>query len=123
MANFDKFVVYGETTDFNENGSLKNANGYPTIIMLGAPWCGHCKNLKPIFGECGERLAGRVRCMTLQESGEAPSNTQACGMISKLINLRGYPTLLKLDANGNIVGEFQGQRTAEAICQWATQNQ
>ena len=121
MDKFDKYVAYGEVSDFNENGSFKTPNNYPTIVMLGAPWCGHCKHLKPIFADCAERLAGKVRCITLQESGEQPTNTEACKIVGKVINLRGYPTLLKLNTEGNIVGDYDGQRTVDAICQWALQ--
>jgi thioredoxin-like negative regulator of GroEL len=119
METFDKYVMYGEVADFTENGNLKNSNGYPTIVMIAAPWCGHCKTLKPIFGDCASRLKDKVRWVTLQESGEQPSNSQACEMLGKIIKLRGFPTMVKFDVNGNRLGEYEGQRSVDAIAQWA----
>jgi thiol-disulfide isomerase/thioredoxin len=116
---FNNFVVYGEIDDFNSDGSLKEPNGVPTIIFLGASWCGHCKTLKPAYGESAEKLKGKVRFMTLQDSDEEKSNMDACKMISKIINLKGFPTLLKLNKEGKIVEEYNGKRTQEAICEWS----
>lgn len=44
-------VVVGETFDEIVNDPTKDV-----LIEFYAPWCGHCKNLEPIYRELGEKV-------------------------------------------------------------------
>ena len=44
-------VVVGKT--FNE---IVNDPTKDVLIEFYAPWCGHCKNLEPIYNELGEKV-------------------------------------------------------------------
>lgn len=44
-------MVVGETFDEIVNDESKDV-----LIEFYAPWCGHCKNLEPIYKELGEKV-------------------------------------------------------------------
>ena len=44
-------MVVGET--FND---IVNDESKDVLIEFYAPWCGHCKNLEPIYNELGEKV-------------------------------------------------------------------
>ena len=44
-------VVVGQTFDEIVNDPDKDV-----LIEFYAPWCGHCKNLEPIYKELGEKV-------------------------------------------------------------------
>ena len=48
-------VVVGETFDEIVNDETKDV-----LIEFYAPWCGHCKNLEPIYKELGEKVSGFI---------------------------------------------------------------
>ena len=50
-------VVVGETFDEIVNDETKDV-----LIEFYAPWCGHCKNLEPIYKELGEKVRNYSNC-------------------------------------------------------------
>ena len=53
-------MVVGET--FND---IVNDESKDVLIEFYAPWCGHCKNLEPIYNELGEKVGSTVTHNTL----------------------------------------------------------
>ena len=51
-------VVVGETFDEIVNDESKDV-----LIEFYAPWCGHCKNLEPIYKELGEKVGGAEKTL------------------------------------------------------------
>ena len=102
----DEVVVLTDAT-FNE--AIKD--GY-WFVKFYAPWCGHCKRLAPTWDELaakgateGYRVA-KVDCTT---------ETKTC----QEFGIRGYPTLHMFGNGAKIGDRFGGQRTLEALNEYA----
>jgi protein disulfide-isomerase A6 len=78
-----------------------------------APWCGHCKNLKPAWETAAKSLAGIAKVAAMNCDDE--KNKPLCGQMG----VQGFPTL-KIVRPGKKPGkptveDYQGPRAAKAI--------
>lgn len=82
----------------------------PILMMFYAPWCGHCKQLKPYFAAAATKLKGQavVAGMDVDTSGRD---------VKLEFNVTGYPTLLYFK-DGEMVYKYGGERTEEGIVEW-----
>lgn len=87
------------------------------FVEFYAPWCGHCKNLKPEYEDAAQQLEGKVKL-------GAVDCTQDEGLCGKF-GVRGYPTVKFFGPNKNRPADYNGERTAASIVEyglekWAT---
>lgn len=78
-----------------------------------APWCGHCKNLKPAYETAAKSLAGIAKVAAINCDDEV--NKPFCGQMG----VQGFPTL-KIVRPGKKPGkptveDYQGARSAKGI--------
>lgn len=86
-----------------------------TLVMFYAPWCGHCKRLKPDYEEAAKVLhatkdnvkLARVDCTTQEK-------------LCTQYGVGGYPTL-KFFKNGELAGDFSGSRDKDGIIRFMNQ--
>lgn len=83
------------------------------ILEFYAPWCGHCKNLKPAYEKAAKSLAGLAKVAAVNCDEE--SNKAFCGQFG----VQGFPTL-KIIKPGKkpgrpVIEDYQGPREARAI--------
>lgn len=90
-SNFDKLVVQGDEV---------------WVVEFYAPWCGHCKQLKPEYIKGAKALKGVVKVGAVNADDHQALGAQ--------YGVRGFPTI-KIFANKRSPIEFNGQRTAQAI--------
>ncbi|KAF2750962.1 thioredoxin-domain-containing protein [Sporormia fimetaria CBS 119925] len=88
-------------------------SNYTSIVEFYAPWCGHCKNLKPAYESAAKSLAGIAKVAAVNCDDEL--NKPFCGKMG----VQGFPTL-KIVRPGKKPGkptveDYQGQRSAKAI--------
>ncbi|KAG0234229.1 hypothetical protein BGW41_001198 [Actinomortierella wolfii] len=81
----------------------------PWLVEYYAPWCGHCKNLAPIYEEVGKMLKDQVNVAKV----DCTVNTEIC----RKNHVRGYPTI-RLHQFGES-NEYMGPRTKEDISKYA----
>ncbi|KAF2132828.1 disulfide isomeras-like protein [Dothidotthia symphoricarpi CBS 119687] len=88
-------------------------SNYTSIVEFYAPWCGHCKNLKPAYETAAKSLAGIAKVAAINCDDEV--NKPFCGQMG----VQGFPTL-KIVRPGKkpgkpIVEDYQGARSAKGI--------
>ncbi|KAK7595556.1 hypothetical protein V9T40_013381 [Parthenolecanium corni] len=84
-----------------------------SLVMFYAPWCGHCKRLKPDFEKAAQILSKNDPPITLvkvdcTESGKSTCNNHG---------VSGYPTV-KIFRYGKFVKEYTGPRNADGIVKY-----
>lgn len=86
----------------------------PWLVALVAPWCGHCKNLKPEWAKAATELKGKVKLGSLDATAHPATAAK--------YNVRGYPTV-KFFPSGrkdrSSADEYEGGRSASDIVTWA----
>ncbi|KAK7540787.1 uncharacterized protein J3D65DRAFT_616472 [Phyllosticta citribraziliensis] len=86
-------------------------SNHTSIVEFYAPWCGHCRNLKPAYEKAAKNLAGLAQVAAINCDDE--ENKPLCGSMG----VQGFPTL-KLVRPGKkrpVVEDYQGARSAKAI--------
>lgn len=83
------------------------------FVMVYAPWCGHCKTVKPEFEKLKSSYTGRTKIVMIDgdKDKEAAKNMGVKGFPT----LRYYPTGL----NGEFK-EYNGERTEDAMKSYLT---
>lgn len=77
------------------------------FVEFYAPWCGHCKELAPIWTELGEKYADHqdiVIAMMDATANEVES-----------VDVKGFPTLKYFPAGGKEVVDYTGKRDLETF--------
>ncbi|OON17010.1 protein disulfide-isomerase domain protein [Opisthorchis viverrini] len=102
-----------ELTDNNfEDVVLKSEE--PWLVEFFAPWCGHCKNLKPHWETAATELKGVMKVGAV----DATVHNQ----LSQKYGIRGFPTIKFFPAgskkNTDPV-DYDGGRTSDDIVRWA----
>ncbi|KAL8991950.1 MAG: hypothetical protein Q9169_007506 [Polycauliona sp. 2 TL-2023] len=84
-----------------------------SIVEFYAPWCGHCKNLKPAYEKAAKGLDGLAQVAAVNCDDE--SNKAFCGSMG----VQGFPTLKIVKPSKKpgkpIVEDYNGGRTTKDI--------
>jgi thiol-disulfide isomerase/thioredoxin len=80
------------------------------LLMIYAPWCGHCKNMMPALEEASNAPNTRVGRF---EGGKEPK-------FMAEQNIRGFPTLLLKGSGTGEFPKYNGGRDAQSLIQAAT---
>jgi protein disulfide-isomerase A6 len=83
-----------QLTKDNFEEELSGKNG---IVKFFAPWCGHCKAMKPVWDELGSEYAGSSSVVIGDVDCTSPESEDLCSKFG----VQGYPTL-KYFQDGNI---------------------
>jgi thioredoxin 1 len=100
--------------------ALKQAKkeGKPIFLDISASWCGPCKMLKAnTFSniEVGEYY--NTHFINVAVDGEEGEGIQ----LASKYRIRGYPTLLYLDSNGEIISHLSGYRDPQGFIELGKQ--
>ncbi|KAL2023913.1 hypothetical protein VTK56DRAFT_690 [Thermocarpiscus australiensis] len=99
--NFDKVVL---------------KSGKPTLVEFFAPWCGHCKNLAPVYEELAlafEFAKDKVQIAKVDADAERD--------LGKRYGVQGFPTLKWFDGKSNKPIEYNGGRDLESLSAFITE--
>jgi protein disulfide isomerase family A protein 3 len=97
-------------TDANFDEEVTNADK-DVMLEFYAPWCGHCKSLKPVYKGLAEKLKD-VPTVSIAAM-DATANT-----VPKGYTVEGYPTILFVSAKDKKPIPYNGARDEESMAQW-----
>eukprot|EP00920_Eleutheroschizon_duboscqi_P034356 GHVT01082536.1.p1 GENE.GHVT01082536.1~~GHVT01082536.1.p1 ORF type:complete len:365 (+),score=65.50 GHVT01082536.1:1060-2154(+) len=105
-------VVVGKTFD-----ELVLQENKDVMLEVYAPWCGHCKNLEPIFTEFAEKLAKLTDSVIVTKmDGTANEST------NDDFDWTGFPTLFFVKAGSKKPMKYEGGRTVDALLAFVATN-
>jgi protein disulfide-isomerase A6 len=93
-SNFDKIALSGK----------------PALVEFFAPWCGHCKNLAPVYEELGQAFEFAADKVSI-----AKVDADAEKSLGKRFGIQGFPTLKWFDGKGGAPEEYKGGRDLESL--------
>jgi len=90
--NFDE-VVFDKTKD--------------VLVEFYAPWCGHCKQLVPIYDQLGEKYKDNANVLIakMDSTGNELEHTK----------INSFPTIKLFKKDTNEIVEYNGERTFEGL--------
>ena len=100
-----------ELTDTNFESTLKQHE--TTLVMFYAPWCGHCKRLKPEYAKAAELVKGDDPPIALAKIDCTEDGKESCNKFS----VSGYPTL-KIFRGSELSNDYNGPREANGIAKF-----
>ena len=97
-------MQYLTGSNFDEVVKDKSKN---VLVEFYAPWCGHCKQLSPIWDKLAESL----------EDNEDVVVAKMDATVNELSHtrVRSFPTIRLYKKDTNEVAEYNGERTLEGL--------
>lgn len=81
------------------------------LVTFTAPWCGHCKTLKPIYEQVAKDFKPESNCIVANIDADAALNKELAGRYG----VASYPTIKFFPRGGKEVEDYEGARAEEAF--------
>lgn len=78
------------------------------LVEFYAPWCGHCKQLVPIYDQLGDRFADRADEFVIAKMDSTVNELED-------IKIQSFPTIKLFPKGSDEVIDYNGERTLEAM--------
>ena len=103
------------TMETLEEYTKNRPEGSPTLLYIGAKWCPHCRNFKPVFNTIADSITNdkstvlRPQCLYYEAVEDKDP-------IAKKFKLGGYPAILLFKRNKFF--KYEGGKEAQPILDW-----
>lgn len=97
-SNFDKFTMEGK----------------PALVEFFAPWCGHCKNLAPVYEQLAQDFAFAKKDKLSIAKVDADSEKE----LGKRFGIQGFPTIKYFDGKSEKPEDYNGGRDLESLTEF-----
>ncbi|KAI0765904.1 protein disulfide isomerase [Trametes elegans] len=81
------------------------------IVAFTAPWCGHCKRLKPIYEEVAKDFSSESNCVVANVDADAKNNKP----LAEKYEIGSFPTIKFFAKDNKEPVDYDGPRTEEAF--------
>ena len=105
--------------DISTRGMQRYMNKRDLVVMFHAPWCGHCKQMKPAFTEAAEKLQTTHPHVSLVRYDADKHREDLAGLpqdygknLAQIV--QGYPPIVFFRARGK-ASIYTGARDAESL--------
>jgi len=95
------------TDQFMEKFVDQEIPDLPAVIDVSAEWCGWCQKMHPHLEQLAKKYSGKIEFYQLNYETDLDLINQ--------LGVSSYPTLIYIKANGNVVIDEQGFRTADQL--------
>jgi protein disulfide-isomerase A6 len=85
-------------------------SGKPALVEFFAPWCGHCKNLAPVYEELGNVFSYAADKVVIAKV-DADDHKD----LGKRFGVSGFPTLKWFDGKSDKPSDYEGGRDLESL--------
>lgn len=87
----------------------------PAVLFVKAEWCPHCQHTKPEIQKAAQIMGTVVPIYQI----DGDTDTATMKALSRRTQIEGYPTILFMDAAGNLTPYEEGARNGRKIADWA----
>lgn len=90
-------------------------SGKPALVEFFAPWCGHCKNLAPIFEELGAKFASEDKVSIAKVDADEHKD------LGRRFGVQGFPTLKWFDGKSDKPEDYSGGRDLDSLASFVSE--
>lgn len=106
--------------DFGSALQIATAEDLPILVTFETPWCGYCKKMNRITwrdSQVIDRLSEIITVRINAEDTEERSGHRGVDL-ARRYKVRGYPTLLLIRANGQVISRTSGFLPPRQLLAW-----